>query len=71
VTRIIGAHFVLTVTIERYRFRIAGAAKDTKQELRVIQAFRREEDGWKLVHCHADLQVNKQSRGSWFLPWSF
>jgi ketosteroid isomerase-like protein len=61
VSKLIGADLALIVTIERYRVRIADAKKETKLELRVTQAFRREEDGWKLVHRHADPLVNKQS----------
>jgi ketosteroid isomerase-like protein len=36
--------------------RIAGAAVRSRQELRVTMVFRRGDDGWRIVHRHADSQ---------------
>ena len=61
VSTIVGSDLAMTVTIERYSVRIAGAKEVIAQELRVTQVFRREADGWKLVHRHGDPLVNKKS----------
>lgn len=60
VSTIVGTDLAMTVTIERFTAKI-GSGKDTSEELRVTQVFRREEDGWRLVHRHGDPLVNKQA----------
>ena len=40
--------------IERLRMRIAGSDELTPVALRVTSVFRREQDGWRLEHRHAD-----------------
>jgi len=60
VSTIVGTDLAMTVTIERFTAKI-GSGKDTSEELRVTQGFRREEDGWRLVHRHGDPLVNKQA----------
>jgi len=42
------------VEIERYRMKTAGAAGRVPVSLRVTTVFRVEDDGWKVVHRHAD-----------------
>jgi ketosteroid isomerase-like protein len=42
------------VAVERNHARLAGAAEKTRFSLRVTTIFRREDDGWKVVHRHAD-----------------
>ena len=61
VSTIVGSDLAMTVTIERYTVRIGGAATETSEELRVTQVFRREADGWRLVHRHGDPLVKKQA----------
>ena len=61
VSTIVGSDLAMTVTIERYSVRIGGAKQETAQELRVTQVFRREADGWKLVHRHGDPLVHKKN----------
>ena len=46
--------FLSTVTIERTEAKLGGGSERVLQELRVTQVFRREADGWKIVHRHAD-----------------
>jgi len=43
-----------TVEIERYRSKVAGSAEAAPVVVRVTTIFRLEEDGWKIVHRHAD-----------------
>jgi ketosteroid isomerase-like protein len=38
--------------------RIGGRPERAKQELRVTMVFRRNRDGWRIVHRHADSQTN-------------
>jgi ketosteroid isomerase-like protein len=40
--------------IERSRLKMGGAPEPVPVSLRVTTIFRREEDGWKVVHRHAD-----------------
>jgi ketosteroid isomerase-like protein len=42
------------VEIEQHRVRLGGAREPASVSLRVTTIFRREEDGWKLLHRHAD-----------------
>lgn len=51
------AHLVQTEVI---RSRMAGQAEFSTQELRATMVFRRESDGWRIVHRHADSQVVTQ-----------
>jgi ketosteroid isomerase-like protein len=37
---------------------IGGRAERSKQELRVTMVFRRGDEGWRIVHRHADSQTN-------------
>jgi ketosteroid isomerase-like protein len=48
------ADLAYEVGLERNRARLAGAADKVPISLRVTTVFRREDDGWKLVHRHAD-----------------
>jgi ketosteroid isomerase-like protein len=40
--------------IERFRVKVGGAREAAPSSLRVTTIFRREEDGWKVLHRHAD-----------------
>ena len=40
--------------IEHERVRLGGSPEPADMSLRVTTVFRREEDGWKLLHRHAD-----------------
>jgi ketosteroid isomerase-like protein len=40
--------------IERSRVKVGGAREAAPSSLRVTTIFRREEDGWKILHRHAD-----------------
>lgn len=40
--------------IERCRVKVGGARELAPSSLRVTTIFRREEDGWKILHRHAD-----------------
>jgi ketosteroid isomerase-like protein len=40
---------------------LAGRTEQSKQELRVTMMFRREPDGWRIVHRHADSLISSQS----------
>lgn len=42
------------VEVEHLRARLGGAAAHSDVALRVTTVFRREPDGWKIVHRHAD-----------------
>jgi ketosteroid isomerase-like protein len=42
------------VEIERFRVKVGGAREPAPSSLRVTTIFRREQDGWKVLHRHAD-----------------
>jgi ketosteroid isomerase-like protein len=48
------ADLAYEVGIQRFRARLSGAADLAPVALRVTTIFRREDDGWKIVHRHAD-----------------
>ena len=45
---------------EHLGFRVPGHAEISTRDYRVTMVFRRESDGWKLVHRQADSQMTKQ-----------
>ena len=45
---------------EHLRFRVPGQPETSSRDYRVTMVFRRESDGWKLVHRQADSQMTKQ-----------
>jgi ketosteroid isomerase-like protein len=49
-----GGDLAYTLEIERCRVRVGGASELAPSSLRVTTIFRREEDGWKILHRHAD-----------------
>jgi ketosteroid isomerase-like protein len=48
------ADLAYEVGIERHRARLGDAAEKVPIALRVTTVFGREDDGWKIVHRHAD-----------------
>jgi ketosteroid isomerase-like protein len=48
------ADLAYEVAIERNRVKLGDAAEKVPVALRVTTVFRREDDGWKIVHRHAD-----------------
>ena len=57
ISRMVGADFAYLVQTEVIRSRVASQAEPSNQELRATMVFRREADGWRIVHRHADLQT--------------
>lgn len=60
------AEMIYTVEIERFRTRVGDRPDTTEVALRVTCIYRREDDGWKLVHRHADPRVETQAAESVF-----
>jgi ketosteroid isomerase-like protein len=48
-----------TVWIERGEARVSGLEEPRPMALRVTQIYRREADGWRIIHRHADAIVEK------------
>jgi ketosteroid isomerase-like protein len=57
ISRMVGADFAYLVQREVIRSRVASQAEPSTQELRATMVFRRDVDGWRIVHRHADLQT--------------
>jgi hypothetical protein len=49
------------VQLENIRFRAAETKIETTRDYRVTMIFRLENDGWRIVHRHADSQMMKQA----------
>ena len=52
--------FAYIVQTERIRFRVPGQAQQSTLHFRVTMVFRRDSDGWRIVHRHADPQITTQ-----------
>ncbi len=59
------------VEIERYTTRLGGSEDLSKVALRVTSVFRREDQGWKLVHRQADTRVSPQAAESLIEGWPY
>ena len=58
---IVGPEVACLVSLERWTYTNARDRAETKLDLRVTQAFRREEGAWRLVHRHADSLMQKHA----------
>ncbi len=47
--------------IEHIRFKVPGQTTESKRDYRVTMVFRREAEGWRIVHRQADSQMTKQA----------
>jgi ketosteroid isomerase-like protein len=54
VSTVVGADLAYIVEIESYRARVGGSDELTPVSIRVTTVFRREGNGWKVIHRHAD-----------------
>jgi ketosteroid isomerase-like protein len=64
ISEVAAGNLAYTVEIERFRARVGGSREMSELALRVTCVYRREEEGWKLVHRHADPRVTRQSADS-------
>lgn len=60
VTQAVGPDMAYTVEIERFQTKVGGRQELSDLALRVTCVYRREADGWRLVHRHADPRVERQ-----------
>ena len=56
-SRMVGADFAYLVQKEVIHSRLGSQVELSALELRAMMVFRREADGWRIVHRHADLQM--------------
>jgi SnoaL-like protein len=54
------ADFAYIVQTEQIRFRVPGRSEQSTVDFRVTMVFRRDPEGWRIVHRHADSQVGTQ-----------
>ena len=55
----VGEDFAYVVRKETIEATIGGGATRSKQQLRVTMVFRRDREGWRIVHRHADSQMSE------------
>jgi ketosteroid isomerase-like protein len=60
IERVVTPELAYTVEIERAESKVGGSPEASSVAVRVTCIYRREEDGWKLVHRHADPRVSLQ-----------
>jgi ketosteroid isomerase-like protein len=60
ISRMVGADFAYLVQTEIIHSHVGSQSEPSTQKLRATMVFRREADGWRIVHRHADLQVSTQ-----------
>ena len=64
IAKSVGQDLAYTVEIERFRAKVGGREELSDVALRVTCIYRRESDGWKLLHRHADPRVGRQTADS-------
>ena len=57
----IGADFAYLVQREVISSHVGSQSEPSTQKLRATMVFRREANGWRIVHRHADLQIGTQA----------
>jgi len=57
----VGADFAYIVQTEQIRFRSPGRAEQSILAFRVTMVFRRDSDGWRIIHRHADSQMGTRT----------
>src|SRR6266700_2916164 len=60
ISSVVRADFAYIVQTELIRFGASGRTERGTLEMRVTMVFRREADGWRIVHRHADSQTSTQ-----------
>lgn len=63
ISRMVGADLAYLVQTEIIRSQVGSQSEVSTQGLRATMVFRREQDGWRIVHRHADLQMSTQPPG--------
>jgi ketosteroid isomerase-like protein len=48
------------VQLEKVRFKVPGHSEESPLEIRATWVFRREKDGWRILHRHADSLLKRQ-----------
>ena len=61
ISRMVGADFAYLVQTEVVNSHVGSQSEPSTQKLRATMVFRREADGWRIVHRHADLQIGTQA----------
>ncbi|MBV9008584.1 MAG: nuclear transport factor 2 family protein [Verrucomicrobia bacterium] len=56
----VAGNFAYVVQLEHIRFRAPRKDEESRRDYRVTMVFRRESDGWRIVHRQADTMTNKQ-----------
>jgi ketosteroid isomerase-like protein len=60
ISKMVGADLAYVVQNEIIRSQVGSQSEVSTQALRATMVFRREPDGWRIIHRHADLQTSTQ-----------
>jgi ketosteroid isomerase-like protein len=61
ITVAVSGSFAYVVQMEHIRFHVPGQERESKRDYRITMVFRREPEGWRIVHRQADTQVERQT----------
>ncbi len=61
ISRMVGADLAYLVQTEIIRSQVGSSSEMSTQGLRATMVFRREANGWRIIHRHADLQMITQA----------
>lgn len=60
ITSYVDGNLGYVVQREKVRFKVPGRAQESILEIRATWIFRREQDGWRIIHRHADSLMKRQ-----------
>jgi len=55
----VSGDFAYVVQLEHIRFHVPGQERESKRDYRITMVFRREPEGWRIVHRQADTQLTQ------------
>lgn len=61
IQKTVSGDFAYVVQYEHIRFHPPGKPTRSRRDYRVTTVFRREAEGWRVVHRHADTQMDRQA----------
>ena len=61
ISEVVTPELAYTVEIERVEAKVVGRDDEAEFGVRVTSVYRREEEGWRLVHRHADPRIARQT----------
>jgi hypothetical protein len=61
ITTTVSGSFAYVVQLEHIRFHVPGQERESGRDYRITMVFRREPEGWRIIHRQADTQTVRQT----------